>query len=64
MISAPAALISLLAVALLASFWLGMFRIMLADTEFSPDARQYWTRMFVLFTVFAAVLYYNARRNS
>jgi hypothetical protein len=64
MIEVVGALISLLAVALLASFWLGMYRIMLADTEFSPDARQYWMRMFILFNVFAAVLYYNARRNS
>jgi hypothetical protein len=64
MIEAIPALVSVLTVALLAGFWLWMFRIMLADTEFSSDARQYWTWMFVFFNVFAAVLYYNARRNS
>jgi hypothetical protein len=64
MIEAIPALVSVLTVALLVGFWLWMFRIMLADTEFSPDARQYWTWMFVFFNVFAAVLYYNARGNS
>jgi hypothetical protein len=41
-------------------FWLWMFRGMLDNDYLPPDAKEYWTWLFILLNVLIAAVYYGA----
>jgi hypothetical protein len=42
------------------SFWGWMYRDMVTNNDLPDDSKHNWTLAFVVFNIFAAVIYYNA----
>ncbi len=54
----PVQLLPLVLIIPLIAFWLWMFRDMLGNDNLPGNLKQTWTFAFIIFNVFAAVVYY------